>query len=87
MKSTWLLPFAVQALFLLVSSVPAAERPPLITTLAGWKGSRRLEALRDPAALAQRPSAEAETWRAFWVEVDAALASLTNAPGSNAERR
>ena len=42
--------------------------------LAHSKGDPDLAGIREEAGLAKLPEDERETWRAFWAEVDAALA-------------
>jgi tetratricopeptide (TPR) repeat protein len=45
-------------------------------TLAWWKSTRDLAAVRDPAWLAAMPPADRQAWQTFWSDVDAVLAGL-----------
>jgi len=51
----------------------SAPREDIVQTLNSWRKDADLAGIRDAAALAKLPAAEAKEWQALWAEIDTAL--------------
>jgi tetratricopeptide (TPR) repeat protein len=56
-------------------------RPTVEAELRLWQRHPNLASLRDPAAVAQMPAGEQQTWQQFWADVYALLGQVQAAPG------
>jgi Flp pilus assembly protein TadD len=70
---------------------PAIQRPPVQSSLARrrlrcWQQDPALAGLREPAALAELPTEERESWQQLWQNVESALNHADNAREREAER-
>jgi tetratricopeptide (TPR) repeat protein len=63
----------------------AGLRPQVQKTLATWKSSPDLAAVRDPASLAAMPPADRKGWEALWAEVDSLLPANVPPPAPPTE--